>query len=65
MSNSYIFNASGQNLSNSESCPIWDCFKRPKSVVFGNLSKNSYVWATKWPTSSEVKIKFDPSLDRS
>ena len=29
------------------------------------MSKNDYVWATQWPTSSEPKIKFDPSLDRS
>ena len=29
------------------------------------MSKNGYVWATQWPTSSELKIKFDPSLDRS
>ena len=41
---------------------FWDCCKRPKSVISGNLSKNSHVWATQWPTSSELKIKFDPSL---
>ena len=29
------------------------------------MSKNGYVWATQWPTSSELKIKFDPSFDRS
>jgi hypothetical protein len=39
--------------------------KRSKSVILGNFSKNCYVWATQWPTSSELKIKFDPSLDRS
>ena len=27
--------------------------------------KNGYVWPTQWPTSSELKIKFDPSLNRS
>ena len=32
---------------------------------YGNLSKNGCVWAAQWPTSSELKIKFDPSLDRS
>ena len=37
----------------------------PKSVVSGNLSNNGHVWATQWPTSSELKIKFDPSFDRS
>ena len=31
----------------------------------GHLSKNGYVWVTQWPSSSELKIKFDPSLDRS
>ena len=30
-----------------------------------NLSKNGCVWTAQWPTSSELKIKFDPSLDRS
>jgi hypothetical protein len=44
---------------------FWDCCKKPKSVISGNLSKNAYVWATQWPTSTELKIKFDPSLDRS
>ena len=29
------------------------------------MSKNGCVWATQWPTSSELKIKFDPSSDRS
>jgi hypothetical protein len=29
------------------------------------LSKNGCVWAAQWTTSSELKIKFDPSLDRS
>ena len=29
------------------------------------MSKNGHVWAAQWPTSSELKIKFDPSLDRS
>ena len=29
------------------------------------MSKHGYVWATQWPTSSEFKIKFDPSLERS
>ena len=64
MVNFYIVNALGQN---SESCPIMRLlyFKRPKSVISGNLSKNGFVWATQWPTSSELKIKFDPSLDRS
>ena len=39
--------------------------KRPKSVISGNLSKNGCVWATQWPTPSELKIKFDPLLNRS
>jgi hypothetical protein len=34
-------------------------------MISGNLSKNGYVWATQWPTSSELKIKFDSSLGRS
>ena len=38
---------------------------RPKSVMLGNLSKNCCVWAAQLPTSSKLKIKFDPSLDRS
>ena len=29
------------------------------------MTKNGHVWATQWPTSSQLKIKFDPSLDRS
>ena len=40
-------------------------FPWPESAISYNLSKNSYVWATQWPTSSEPKIKFDPSLDRT
>ena len=36
---------------------FWDCCKGPKSVISGNLSKNGHVWATQWPTSSELKIK--------
>ena len=66
MVNFYI--ALGQNLTNSESCSILRlcvCSKMPKSVISGNLSKSGYVWATQWSTSSELKIKFDPSLDRS
>jgi hypothetical protein len=39
MANFYIVNALGQNLANSESCPIL----RLKSVISGNLSKNGYV----------------------
>ena len=69
MVNFYIVNALGQNLANSESCPILRLLyirdKRPKSVISGNLSKNGYVWATQWPIFSELKIKFDLSLDRS
>ena len=63
----YVFNGQGQgqNLANSESCLFWGCCKKPKSVISGNLSKNGYVWATPWTTSSELKLKFDPSLDRS
>ena len=34
-------------------------------MISGNLSKNGYVWVTQWPTSSELKIKFYPSLYRS
>jgi hypothetical protein len=44
---------------------FWDCCKKPKSVISGNLSKSVYVWATQWPTSTELKKKIDPSLDRS
>ena len=44
---------------------FWDCCKGPKSVISGDLLKNTHVWATQWLTSSELKIKFDPSLDRS
>ena len=42
---------------------FWDCCNSPKSVISGNLSKN--VWASQWPTSSELKIKLDLSLERS
>ena len=60
MANFYIVNALGQNLANSNSSALfWDCCKRPRFVISG------YVWATQWPISSELKIKFDPSLDRS
>ena len=27
-------------------------YKRPKSVILGNLSKNACVWATQWATFS-------------
>ena len=65
MINFYIINAFGQNLTIQNFALFWDCCKRPKSVVSGNLSKNGCVWAAQWPTSSKLKIKFDPSLDRS
>ena len=39
-----------------------DSCKGPKPVISDNLSKNN---STQWPTSSGLKIKFDPSLDRS
>ena len=26
---------------------------------------NGHIWATQWPTSSGLKIKFDPSIERS
>ena len=56
----YITNALGQNLANSESCLFLK--KRPKSVI---CQKNDNVWATQqWPTSSELKYKFYPSLER-
>ena len=35
--------------------------KKPKFVISGNLSKMTVFE----PTSTELKIKFDPSLDRS
>ena len=35
----YIINALGQNLADSESYQFLDCYKRPKSVISGNLSK--------------------------
>ena len=54
MVNFHIVSALGQN-----------CCKRPKSVILGNLSKNGSVCVTQLPTSIELKIKFDPSLDRS
>ena len=37
--------------------------ERPKSAI-SNQIKNGYIWATQWPSSSELKIKFDPSLDK-
>ena len=58
MINFYIINAL------SKFRTLHYCCKRPKSVISDNLLKTVYVWATKWPTSSELK-KFDPSLDRS
>ena len=60
--NFYIFNVLGQNFASWE---FWDWSKRPKSVISGILSKIGWVWATPWPTFSELKIKFGPSLDRS
>jgi hypothetical protein len=36
--------------------------------IFVKLLENTFlgcVWAAQWPTSSELKINFDPSLDRS
>ena len=62
MVNFYIVNALGQNLANSETCPI---LRLAKSVISGNLLKNGYVWATQSPTSIEPKIKFDTTLDKS
>ena len=59
MVNFCVDNALSQNLENLESFPILDL--RPKSVISGELSKNAYVWATQWPTSNELKIKFDLS----
>ena len=32
----------------------------PKSIISGNLPKNGYVWATQWPTSSELKKNLTP-----
>jgi hypothetical protein len=57
MVNFYNVNALGQNLTNF--CPIL------RFVISGNFSKNGCVCATQWPTYSELKIKLDPSLDRS
>ena len=37
----------------------------PNLQISDNLSKNAHVWATQWPTSTWLKTKFDPSLDRS
>ena len=54
----------GQNFANSESCPILRLLQEAKICYLSNLSKNGHVWATQWPTSGELKIKFDPSLDR-
>ena len=34
-------------------------------VSFDYIKLNTALTATQWPTSSELKIKFDPSLDRS
>ena len=62
MVNFDITNALGQNWGNSE---FWDFCNKPKSAISGNLSKNAYVWATQWLTSSELKIKFEPLLGRS
>ena len=55
----------GQNLAHSESCPILRLLLEAKICNSYNLSKNGYVWATQWPTSNELKIKSDPSIDRS
>ena len=49
MGNFYICNVLLQNLANSESV----------------ISKNCHVWFCKWPISSGLKNKFDPSLERS
>ena len=69
MVNFYIVNVLGQNLANPESCPILYSENvvrgSGKSVISGNLSRDGYVWATQWPTSIEIKIKFVLLLDRS
>ena len=64
MVNFYIVNALGQNQIQILAL-FWDCCKMPKSVISCNLSKNGFVWAAQSPTFSELKIKFDPLLDRS
>ena len=65
MFNFYIINALGQNIANQNHALFSDSCKGPKSVISSNLSKNANVSATQWPTSSGLKIKFDPSLNRS
>ena len=64
MVNFYIVRALGKTWQFRNFALFWDCSKRPKSLISGNLSKNGYVWTTQWPTSSKLKIKFDPSLER-
>ena len=47
----------------SENSEPWLCLRLLFEDKIRNLSKNSLVWATQLP--SGVKIKFDPSLERS
>ena len=65
MANFYIISALDQNLADSESWPILRLLEEAKICISGNLSKNCFVWATQWSTFSELKRKFDHSLDRS
>ena len=65
MVNFYIVNTLGQNLAISESCPILRLLYEAKICHFWEFVNNCYVWATQWPASSELKIKFNPSLDNS
>ena len=53
------------NLANSESFYILRLLKEAKICNFRKFVKNGCIWATQWPTSIGLKIKFDPSLDRS
>ena len=57
----YICNILGYNLANSESCLVLRLLWGAK---LSNLSQNGHVWVTQWPSSSGVKIKFDPTFER-
>ena len=57
-----IFHVFVKNSVNSKLCFLWALLKPAKIL---NLSKNAHDWAAQKTSSSELKKKFDPSLERS
>ena len=57
-----IFHVFVENSVNSELCCFWSLLQPAK---IWNLSKNAHVWAAQKTSSNELKIFFDPLLERS